>query len=73
VPGLARQLVELQLLHALDGCERVGQVHLVGEEQDRDLLARELLVLNELLKLVLPHIKESSSVPHKTASHSLYV
>ena len=37
VPRLVGDLIQLQLLHALDGRERRGQIHLVGEEDDRHL------------------------------------
>ena len=54
MPGFAGQkFIELELFHALDGRECVGEIHLVGKEEDRNRLVLQRLVFNQLLQLVL--------------------
>ena len=51
VPGLVHDLLQAQHLGDLDGGHGVAHVHLVGEEQDRDLAGADVLCFTKQEKL----------------------
>jgi hypothetical protein len=66
MPRLVSNRIQTQLLRKLVSSECAGEIHLIGEEQQRDVRVLDLGVLQELLQLLLHHAHTNlvSAVQH---------